>query len=358
MATSIHSRPDDSPEFAYLCVDHFLQGLVESRALATAFELGLFDYIGADQTRSVDCLGKQIKNEGPGLRLLLELLKANKVVEETNGGIRLTRQFSMALRFRDLLEAKLDLAGYAANDFLNLFSFFINRPDEFIRRASMFKLFNYAKCSDPIPENYEQTKRWMRITTALTRYEAPVCMKYHDFSPYRRMLDIGGNSGEFALQICKRYPKIQATVFDLPLVCDLGKEHVRQEPEANRINFVKGNALEDAIPTGFDLITFKSVLHDWPEKIATQFIIRASHALEPEGTMLIFERGSIELGDVKLPYSMIPFLLFSHSFRSPAMYTQDLQELGYRNIRVQKIDLEMPFHLVSAVKMISCPPEP
>ena len=84
----------------------------------------------------------------------------------------------------------------------------------------------------------------MRITTLLTRYEAAVCMDHHDFSQYRRMLDVGGNSGEFVLRICRRYPDISAAVFDLPLVCELGQEHVRGTAEADRISFVKGGKTE------------------------------------------------------------------------------------------------------------------
>jgi SAM-dependent methyltransferase len=175
-------------------------------------------------------------------------------------------------------------------------------------------------------------------------------MKYHDFGRYPRILDIGGNSGEFALQICRRYPRVSATVFDLPLVCDIGLEHIRSEAEADRISFVKGNALTDPLPEGFDLISFKSMLHDWPEKEAKQFILKASQSLEPGGTLLIFERGPLEVRQRTLPYSMIPFLLFFRSFRSPMIYEEQLKDLDFQNIRVEKIDLETPFYLVTARK--------
>ena len=72
----------------------------------------------------------------------------------------------------------------------------------------------------------------MRFTTALTRYESGACIANHDFSPYERMLDVGGNSGEFALRVCQRHSRLRATVYDLPLVCDIGERHVRAEPEA------------------------------------------------------------------------------------------------------------------------------
>lgn len=113
---------------------------------------------------------------------------------------------------------------------------------------------------------------------------------------------------------------------------------------------MKGNALTDPLPEGFDLITFKSMLHDWPEKEARQFIEKASHSLEPGGTLLIFERGPIEIGGATLSYSIIPILLFFRSFRSPVIYEEHLRDLDFQDIMVQKINLETPFYLVSATK--------
>ena len=94
------------------------------------------------------------------------------------------------------------------------------------------------------------------------------------------------------------------------------------------------------------------MLHDWPEKEAKELIMRADQSLEPGGTLLIFERGPFEPGETTLPYSLIPFLLFFRSFRSPLMYEGHLKELSFQDIEIQRIDLEMPFYLVTARKRI------
>jgi len=351
MAASGPYRHDQTEAFDYLCVDAFIKSIVDARALGTAFELGLIDYLDENQHSTLDDLKKRFECDGRGLQVLINLLKANRVIEERNGEIKLSQQFMKALPYCDLLKVKLEFANFVVPDFTDLFTTLIKSPDRFGRNARVFDLFGYNRCFDYSPENYELTKRW--ITTSLTRYEAQACMKYHDFGRYQRILDIGGNSGEFVLQICKKYPRILATVFDLPLVCDIGREHVRSEPEAGRITFIKGNALTDVLPKGFDLITFKSMLHDWPEKEVKRLILRAGQSLEPGGTLLIFERGPLELGETTLPYSMIPFLLFFRSFRSPVVYEEQLKELGFQNTEVQKIDLEMPFFLVTATKRIA-----
>ena len=337
--------------FDYLCVDSFMKTVVEARALTTAFELRLIDYLSENQANTLDDFKKGFAGDDRGLQLLLNLLRANRVIVENKGKVSLSPEFQQALQYRDLLEAKLEFAHFVLPDFSDLFTALITSPDQFGPNSRTFKLFCYQRSFEYSPENYELTKRWVRITTALTRYEAQVCMKYHDFSRYHRILDIGGNSGEFVLRICKNYPSIHATVLDLPLVCQVGLEHLRSEPEAERISFIEGNALADELPKDFDLISFKSMLHDWPDNEAKQFIARASQSLQPGGTLLIFERGPIEVSETPLPYSMIPFLLFFRSFRSPIVYREQLETLGFQDIEIQRIELEMPFYLVTAKKM-------
>jgi SAM-dependent methyltransferase len=337
-------------EFDFLCVDDFMKSFTLARALGTAFEIGLIDFMLQIGNTTQESLTKRWGASLQAMRLLVSLLLANRVVEEHDGEIKLTDELIKALKFRDLLQLKLQMANFAAHDFLDYFSDLICRPDQFGQKSNFRRLFDYGRCFEHTKENYERTKQWMWITTTLTKYEAQACLAYHDFSRYRRILDIGGNSGEFVLRICRNHPEIHATVFDLPLVCDIGQERIRSEPEADRIAFVKGNALTDGLPGGSDLVTFKSMLHDWPEKEAKQFIAKAAQVLKPGGTLLIFERGPIDVNKGMLPYSAIPMLLFFHSFRGPSLYEEQLSALGFENIEVQRIELEMPFYLVTGVK--------
>lgn len=356
MTNLLNNEPQTSPtELEYLCVDQFMQTIVKARSLAAAFELGLIDYLVEENVSTFESLQARMKLPLRSLRLLLDLLAANHVVAKVQGEVYLTRQFQKALAFRDLLQVKLKFANYVAPDFCELFNDLLVSPEQFARQARIFDLFNYGNAFESTPESYSATLRWMRITTTLTKYEALVCLQHHDFSSYRSILDIGGNSGEFVLRICKKYPGMHATVFDLPVVCDVGLEHIRSEPEADRITFIKGDALRDELPKGFDLISFKSMLHDWPEKEARQFIAIAAKSLQPGGTLLIFERGPIEIDDAQLPYSMIPFLLFFHSFRSPAMYEEQLKDLRFQDIKREKVDLETPFYLITARKPLDQP---
>jgi len=348
--------------FDYLCVDEFLRDIFHARALSLALESGLIDAFIKKGPISFESLtrpgasgspgssGSRGSTESRGMLLLLKMLADNKVTEEREGSVVLTEKFARALDYRDLMEMKSSLAHLAAHDFLNYFPDFIFRPDLFPRKAKSFRLFAYDRCMDITEENKAAARRWMKITTTLTKYEAPVCMRYHDFGACRNMLDIGGNSGEFALQVCRSYPDIKAHVFDLPLVCEIGREHVKDKPEAGRISFIQGNALIDDLRGPYDLIIFKSMLHDWPEKETAHFLARAGRALAPGGTLLIFERAPLEEAGTGFFYSMLPMLIFFHSFRSPGIYAARLKELGFGQMEIKAIQLDTPFFLLKAVK--------
>jgi ubiquinone/menaquinone biosynthesis C-methylase UbiE len=348
--TDLDHDPDSSDPDAYLCVDQFLKTGVDARAIKTAFELGLIDRLRAAGECSFDSLCAAAGADRAGTRVVLDLLALNLVIVESREGIRLCESFRKALSYQDLLQAKIDFAELVAPDFFNLFTWMVRDPARFMREARLFKLFDYRRCLDHTPENYEVTRRWMTFTTALTRYESGVCLHHHDFRRHQSVLDVGGNSGEFAIRICRKHPQIQATVFDLPVVCRVGREHVQPHPEATRIGFVEGNAMADPLPPGADLISFKSMLHDWPDGHARQLISAATSALSPGGTLLIFERSRMDISQSGMPWSLVPMLLFFRSFRSPTFYEDYLRKIGYQDVQTRQIRLDTPFILVTARK--------
>lgn len=343
----------------YLCVDAFIADMVGARALSTAFETGVIDYMIVHASCTAEAIQADLQLDKRGLQLLLSMLRANRVIESTrnddamtdkNSEIQLSASFNAAIVFRDLMEAKLYFANLVAPDFLHLLTALLMAPAKFAEQARIFKLFSYQRAFEPTAENYEQTARWMRITTALTKYEAQACIAAFDFSPYRRLLDIGGNSGEFVLRICRKHHELHAAVYDLPLVCDIGARHVAEEQEAARIQFIQRDPAQLALPPGYDLITFKSMLHDWPDAEMGDFLRRAYDALEVGGTLMIFERAEARVEDVQIAYGQLPLMLFFRSYRTPQAYQAQLAATGFHSIAVAEVPLDMSFILITAIK--------
>ena len=333
----------------YLRTEPYMADMVGARALASAFELGVIDALLARPRSSAE-LRQQTKMDERGLALLLGMLGANQVVEAQGGQYALAAGFRTALVYRDLMVEKLAFANLVAPDFTELLSVLLADPPGFLARARLLRLFSYQRGIEATPENVAATQRWMRITTALTKYEAAACIAHYDFSRHRKQLDVGGNSGEFVLRVCRQHAQLRATVYDLPVVCGIGEKHVAREPEGERIAFAHAPAAGVELPGGHDLVSFKSMLHDWPDAQMHAFLAAAYAALPEGGRLLIFERGPVEVTDRQVPYAMLPLLLFFRSYRSPDVYCGHLQQLGFRDIQVQMMELDMPFILVTATK--------
>ncbi|WP_395446244.1 methyltransferase (plasmid) [Aminobacter sp. UC22_36] len=337
------------PSNVFEMVDRYLATELSARALALAFACGWIDRLAAGDRLHAQALSELAQMPQGGAQAVLDLLSASRVVEKS-GGYGLVPEFRQALEMRDLLEAKLWFANLVAPDVHEHFEALLTDVPRFMAHAKVFELFRYDRCFEVTPEHMELTRRWVSYTTTLTRYEAPAALARLDLNGHHSMLDVGGNSGEFARQACAGQPDLIATVYDLPAVCELGREHVANFAEGSRIKFQVGDLRGQELPSGHDIISFKSVLHDWPEDYAAAFLGKAVAALEPGGRLVIFERGTIRLDEAPLTYAMVPNLVFLPFFRDPGLYLDTLAGLGMTDIAVEWMELDMPFFLVTARK--------
>jgi SAM-dependent methyltransferase len=340
-----------SVPYDFLCVDDFLQTELDARAIRSAFETGIMAVLIAEGAVPFLTLAAKSRMDPAGLRLLIGLLEVNNVVRRADDQLALTAAFTRALEFRDLLETRIDFADLVWPDIHALFTPLLSDLPQFMARSKVFDLFRYDRCMNVTAENLAATKSWVRLTTCLTKYESAAVLGAVDLAGAHSFLDIGGNSGEFALQTCRRYPGIAATVVDLPVVCALGRSHiaaVASPDEAARIRFCPADFRRDPLPDAADVVSFKSVLHDWPDGDAERILERALTVVKPGGRMLIFERGPIEIGNRRLPYSMAPNLVFLKFLRPPDLYLNKLARLGLTAIEHRRIELEMGFNLIMA----------
>ncbi len=341
----------DRRSYDFLCVDDFLQTELDARAIRSAFETGILDELVAHGPLRLAALAARSRMDPVGLGLLTGLLEVNGVIRREGDQVALAPAFMQALKFRDLLETRIEFADLVWPDIHALFTPLLADLPQFMARSKVFDLFRYDRCMNVTAENLAATKTWVRLTTGLTKYESVAVLGATDLGSARSLVDIGGNSGEFALQLCRHYPAMEATVVDLPVVCALGRDHiaaVARSQEAARIRFCPADFRCDPLPGAADIVSFKSVLHDWPDPDAERILERAHGVLKPGGRMLIFERGPIEIGKRRLAYSMAPNLVFLKFLRPPDIYLKKLAELGFTAIEHRRIELEMGFNLIEA----------
>ena len=334
---------------AVAAVDRYLRTEIEARALAFILAQGWIETIGRGRARWAS-LAAAAGLTPAGAALLFGILAAGRVIAEEQGNVVFTPAFIDALRYRDLLEAKLWFANFVAPDVHDLFGTLLTDMPHFMGRAKVFQLFRYDLAMAVTPDNLTATARWVGYTTVLTRYEAGAGLDRLELGGRRHMLDVGGNSGEFVRQAVERQPGLTAEVFDLPVVCELGRRHLAATKQKASVHFTPGDLRQQPLPQGADVICFKSMLHDWPDHHAREFLQKTWDALPPNGLLVIYERAEIAIGAAPLPYSMVANLVFLPFFRPAALYMQWLAEFGFEGIAAQEFTLEMSFQVITARK--------
>ncbi|KAA6212581.1 methyltransferase domain-containing protein [Streptomyces albofaciens JCM 4342] len=111
-----------------------------------------------------------------------------------------------------------------------------------------------------------------------------------DLTAGTRLLDVGGGSGAYAIELCRQHPGLKATVYDLPKVCPVADRNIADAGLADRIGTHPGDFLaEPALPGGHDVIVLSMILHDWDEDTNRTLLGKCCAALPPGGTLVISE---------------------------------------------------------------------
>ena len=316
--------------FGYLDIDCYLSDIFIISALDTAYSLGLIHHLQNRKRSSVESISAAMAVDRLSLDRLVQVLVSYHVFVGKDGMLSFTDRFLRALQYEDLLVEKISYLKLVYLDILEKTSFPLPADTPTGRFTA---LFYYHPHSDYSASDWDRTVKWVSLMSTITRYDAPGCIQFFDFEKYRKMIDIGGNSGEMALQICKRNEHLVASVFDLPIVCDIGSMYLKHFPEGKRISFVKGDIRRNSFPLNMDLVVLKSFLHDWNMESVVKILKKVWESLLPGGSTLIYEfkKDSFsEIDKIKRFLFYYPFIL---CLRTEEDYIGILRELGFVNIK-------------------------
>lgn len=106
-----------------------------------------------------------------------------------------------------------------------------------------------------------------------------------------RLLDVGGNTGRWALRCVEHNPEVNVTILDLPQQISLMKKHIAGHPGAERIDGHGANLLDanEPFPKGFDAIWMSQFLDCFSEEEVTRIVRRAAEAMDENANLFIME---------------------------------------------------------------------
>lgn len=166
-----------------------------------------------------------------------------------------------------------------------------------------------------LPPEDDQGEAGMRDRHNLSLLVGHALGEAFDFSPFRRMLDLGGGTGAMSLSICERHAKLRSVIFDLPQVARLAREYIGERGMAERIEVSTGNFKIDELPFDFDVALLANLLSVASEEANRKLFERIYDRL-PEGGAIIISGYILDDGRIS-PLIPVLFCLQDINWQAP-----------------------------------------
>lgn len=245
----------------------------ESRVLLSAIELKIFTVLDNHMMNS-DEVSQKIKADSRATDRLMNTLCGMGFLKKIKG-----KYYNSNVSLKYLVEGKPEFMGnlYHTNNLWDTWSYLT----ESVKQGSAFK-------GD---QNKKEKSDWVEAFIAAMHYrgvnQGKILAMMIDLSEVNTILDVGGGSAAFSIEIVKIKPSIKATVLDLPHVIPLTKKYVGKSGLQNNFDFIEGDYLSTDFKNGFDLILLSAIAHINSYEQNKMLIKKCADALNTNGSVVI-----------------------------------------------------------------------
>jgi ubiquinone/menaquinone biosynthesis C-methylase UbiE len=253
-------------------------GMATSGVLVAAVRLGLTARLAAGPA-TADELARDLDLDPTPTRLLLDCLRSINHVTCRGGQYALSRQSQRWLDPSSDLSVGSFVAG--AGDY---WAWWSALPEA--TRSGQGVRHHDAPPDDPYWHRYV-TGQADLARLSVAEVVAGVSMPMTD-GP-RSLLDIGGGHGLYAVELCRKNPRLTATVLDLAGSARIGREIVAEAGMGDRVRHLEGDALSTELGGPYELVLCFNVVHHLaPEQIVGLFT-RIHDCLAPGGSLAVLD---------------------------------------------------------------------
>lgn len=219
----------------------------ESRVLLTAFELKIFTLLDRHMIPSEE-IAKKTNADARAMDRLMNALCAMGLLKKTHG-----KFYNTELASKYLVEGKPDFMGnlYHTNNLWDNWSFL---TDSVIKG-------NSAVDSEDETDGNDWVEAFIGAMHYRGVHQGKILSMMIDLTDVKTMLDVGGGSAAFSMEIVKRNSSISAVVLDLPKVIPLTKKYVSETGLIDKFSFIEGDYLTKKIEGSYDLILLSAIVH-------------------------------------------------------------------------------------------------
>ena len=275
----------DLPTVSPLPLMQLSIGFWSFKALAAAYELDLFARLSGTDGRTIDELAEMLGVGQRPVELLVTACASIGLLERRDG-----RYVNSALADEFLVPGKAyQFGGWVQMLDRRLYPAW-SRLTEAVRtnRPTSWNPDEQAHLFDS--EDPKLLALFWEAMHSLSTLTARELGAHVDLSASTALLDVGGGSGAYDIELSRRYPSLRATVFDLPPVCEIASKKIVAAGYEDRVAVTPGDFLADPeLPAGHDVALLSMIMHDWTPEQDLAILRKCFAALPPGGRIVISE---------------------------------------------------------------------
>lgn len=179
-------------------------------------------------------------------------------------------------------------------------------------------------------EHEEAARHFTLALAGRAKNVAPVLASVVDASSWQTVVDVGGGTGIYAIELVKRFPQLNAIVLDRPEVLKVAAEFVTEHGVEDRVELLAGDMFTADLPIA-DAYLLSNILHDWDVPECNTLVQRCAAATASGGQVFIHDVFLNNELDGPLPialYSAALFTLTEGRAYSVAEYSEWLTAAG------------------------------
>ena len=247
----------------------------KARVFLTACEFGVFDTLG-DDFKTAEEVAEVVKAHPKALGRLMNALVSMNLLDKKSGkycNTKLTNAY--------LVKANPNFIGNLKyiNDIWNRWS----NLTESIKTGTAV---NYI---EPGNRPKEQLEEFISAMHWRANFQAPELIKMINLSKVTKILDLGGGSGAYAVEMAKAKQNIDAYVFDLPEVVPIAEKYIQFKGFDGKVKTIAGNFKTDKIGKGYDLVFVSHILHSNSFYDNIELLRKVYDSLKVGGTIVIHD---------------------------------------------------------------------
>ena len=255
---------------------------IQSKLLLTGIELKVFDQLS--EPRSANAVAEALGTHPENTRLFLDGLAASDLTVKRKG---LYQNTPVTQAF--LVEGSSTFLG-------QMFTLQAQMWDPALN--DMSRLVKEGAPQHSPEADMGSEEMWAQFAAFMANYEragvaqqaAEIVSQLPEFLSFKKMLDLGGGPGIYAIAIVSAHPSMKGVIFDRPAIVKVAEAFINEYEMKDRMEVLAGDYNHDFIGEGYDLIWASNALN-FARHDMDSLMKKIYDALNPDGVFISFHEG-------------------------------------------------------------------